>query len=319
MKQPKLKGYRLRLFYGIHALASKLGVGSTPDKALALPVSVRKAMRAPGFLTYPLPADVKLEWLTIQGRSEPIAIKKYLPPKLDPNGPRVYFIHGGGWIHGGLETLDHLCANLCRDTKCMVVSVEYRLAPESPFPAALEDCDDTLDWIATDPSLGPLPAAGVAVVGESAGGNLAAALCVLRARRGNSPIKHQTLIYPALDATLASESMTTIKQPGLEREHMLCILDAYRGKTELNDPLLSPMFAENLAQLPPTLIVTADVDPLRDDGVRYARKLAAAGVPTRHVNYPGMPHGFFFIPRICAAAAEGRAEIVRAITALAGH
>jgi len=253
----KFKGYRLRLFYGIHALAARLGLGSTPDKALAMPVSVRKAMRAPGFLTYPLPADVSLERLTIQGRSEPIALKKYLPPRLDPKAPRIYFIHGGGWIHGGLDTLDHLCANLSRDAQCMVVSVEYRLAPETPFPGALEDCDDTLDWIATDPSLGPLPAAGIAVV------------------------------------------------------------DAYRGKAELTDPLISPMFAENLADLPPTLIVTADIDPLRDDGARYARKLADAGVPTRYVNYPGMPHGFFFIPRICASAAEGRAEIVRAITALA--
>ena len=317
MKQKQqFKGSRLRALYALHSLVRRLGLGSDARKALAMPVALRKAMRPPGIFTYPLPADVKLELLTIQGRSEPIALKKYLPPQLNPDMPRVLFIHGGGWIHGGLDTLDHLCANLCRDAGCMVISVEYRLAPETPFPGALEDCDDTLDWIASDPSLGPLPAAGIAVVGESAGGNLSAALCVLRARRGNSPIRQQTLIYPALDATLSSESMD-IDQPGLERHNMLLVLDAYRGKAELTDPLLSPMFAENLAALPPALIITADIDPLRDDGIRYARKLSDAGVPTKHVNYPGMPHGFFFIPRICSSAAEGRAEIVRALTALA--
>ena len=317
MKQEKFKGFPLRAFYALHMLARRLGLGSNAEKALAMPVAQRKAMRPPGFLTYPLPADVSQERITIQGRSEPITLKKYLPSRLNPDQPRVYFIHGGGWIHGGLETLDHLCANLSRDAGCMVVSVEYRLAPETPFPGALEDCDDALDWITSDPSLGPLPAAGIAVVGESAGGNLAAALCVLRARRGNSPIKHQTLIYPALDATLASPSMSSIDQPGLERHNMLRVLEAYRGKAELTDPLLSPMFAENLPEQPPALILTADIDPLRDDGARYARKLADAGVPTRYVNYPGMPHGFFFIPRICSAAAEGRAEIVKALAALA--
>ena len=107
--------------------------------------------------------------------------------------------------------------------------------------------------------------------------------------------------------------MSSIQQPGLEREQMLLVLDMYRGKAELTDPLLSPLFAENLAALPPALILTADIDPLRDDGARYARKLADAGVRTRYINYPGMPHGFFFIPRIAAAAKEGTAEICKEI------
>lgn len=317
MKQkPKFKGARLRVMYGMHRLMRAIGLGNDTDKAVALPIAARKAMRAPSWATFPLPADVTVMNETIPGRGGPIAIRKYLPPKLNPDCPRLLFLHGGGWIHGGLDTLDYLCAAVSRQAQCIVASVEYRLAPETPFPGALDDCDDALSWFVNDPSLGPLPATGIAVMGESAGGNLAAALCVLRARRGDSPITHQTLIYPALDATLASESMHTIDQPGLERHNMLRVLDLYRGTAELTDPLLSPMFAENLAALPPALIITADIDPLRDDGVRYARKLADAGVRSRHVNYPGMPHGFFFMPRICSAAAEGIAEISKEIAAL---
>jgi acetyl esterase len=254
---------------------------------------------------------------TIPSRGGPLAIRRYQPSRLDPQMPRLLFLHGGGWIHGGLDTLDFLCASLSQQARCLVVSVEYRLAPETPFPGALEDCDDALDWLAREPSLGPLPAAGIAVMGESAGGNLAAALCVLRARRGHSPIVHQTLIYPALDATLASPSMRGIDQPGLEPENLQRVLDAYRGEAALTDPLLSPMFAENFAALPPALVITADIDPLRDDGVRFARKLTQAGVRARHVNYPGMPHGFFFMPKICKAAPTGIAEMSGEIMALA--
>ena len=312
----QFRGLRLRTLFALHTLMRRLGLGSDPSKALAMSVEQRKAMRAPGWTTLPLPADVKMLRETIPGRGGAIAIKKYLPPKLNPDAPRVLFLHGGGWIHGGLDTLDHLCASVCHQAQCQIVSVEYRLAPETPFPGALDDCDDALDWLARDTTLGPMPAAGIAIMGESAGGNLAAALTVLCARRGSPKISHQTLIYPALDATLASPSMSSIDQPGLERHNMKLILDAYRGNTALTDPLLSPMFAENFAALPPALILTADIDPLRDDGARYARKLADAGVPTKYVNYPGMPHGFFFMPRICKSATDGIAEISRTLIGL---
>lgn len=310
------KGIRLRAFYGVHRLMYKLGLGITPEKAVLQPVAVRKAMRAPGWTTLASPADVRTTYETIPGRGGPIAIKKYLPEKLNPDCPRVLFLHGGGWIHGGLDTLDYLCAAVSQQAQCMLVSVDYRLAPETPFPGGLEDCDDALTWLATTDSLGPMPTAGIAIMGESAGGNLAAALCVLRARRGDAVIKHQILIYPALDATLASESWS-IDQPGLEKHNAHRLMDLYRGTAELTDPLLSPIFAENPAALPPALIVTADIDPLRDDGVRYARRLGEAGVRAKHINYEGMPHGFFFIPRIASAAREGIAEISGEISALA--
>jgi acetyl esterase len=298
-QKPRLKGLRLRAFYFSMNVARALGLGTTAEKSMALPYDTRKNNVAPGWMTLPLPSDVKMVVETIPGRAGPIAIKKYVPAKLNPDAPRVLFIHGGGWIHGGLDTCDHLCANVVSQAGCLMVSVEYRLAPETPFPGALEDCDDALDWVAKDPSLGPMPKAGIAIMGESAGGNLTAALCVLATRRGSPAIAHQTLIYPALDATLQSESIN-LDQPGLEKKNMHLVLDAYRGKAAPNDPLVSPMFAENAAALPRALILTADVDPLRDDGPRFARKLSDAGVKVKYVNYPGMPHGFFFIPRLCS-------------------
>ncbi|HVT34126.1 MAG TPA: alpha/beta hydrolase [Nevskiaceae bacterium] len=314
--QPKLKGFTLRLLYAQFSLLAKLGLGVDPDKTVAQPMSVRKN-KAPAWMTLPLPPDVRLELDSFNGRAGPIAIKKYLPPKIDPSMPRLMFLHGGGWIGGGLDTLDHLCASVAAQASCLVVSVEYRLAPETPFPGALEDCDDALSWTLRDSSLGPLPAAGLVVMGESAGGNLAAALCVLRARQGNSPIRHQILIYPALDFTMASESMHTIRQPGLEKKNVLRLIEMYCGQADLKDPLVSPMFADNASALPPAYIITADVDPLRDDGARYARKLADAGVPVRYDNYPGMPHGFFFTPGICSSAVPAIAEIVKELRKLA--
>lgn len=315
-QQPRLEGRRVRLLYSAFRLMRALGLSADPQKMAMQPVEARKAMRAASWMTMPAPADVSTTIETIPARSGALAIKRYTPAKLDPATPRVLFLHGGGWIHGGLETLDPLCAMVSQQARCMVVSLEYRLAPETPFPGALEDCDDALEWLAGDTSLGALPSAGIVVMGESAGGNLAAALCVLRARRGASPISRQILLYPALDATLASESMN-LDLPGLTRGDIAQLMALYRGEAELTDPLLSPLFAENFADLPPALILTADYDPLRDDGVRFAAKLAEAGVAARHLNYPGMPHGFFFIPRLCPAAAQGIEEISRELRGMA--
>ena len=283
-----------------------------------MPIAKRKANSAAAWTTYPLPSDVSMEYGSIAAGSGPLAIKRYHPPRLNPDAPRILFMHGGGWITGGIDTLDHLCANLSRSAQCLIVSVDYRLAPETPFPGALEDCHDALRWLAADASLGAMPSGGVAVMGESAGGNLAAALCVLNVRRGGPPVSHQTLIYPCVDATLESPSMAD-GPPGFQKKDIAALVELYRGTAPLTDPLLSPLYAENHAALPPALIITADLDPARDDGARYARKLADAGVRVRHLNYEGAPHGFLFIPRICKAAKEALAEISAEITTLSKY
>ena len=310
-----LQGLRLRLLFGIVGVLARLGLTPTAAKLASKPIEKRKATKAAAWTTYPLPSDVRMVYYSIAARSGPLTIKQYHPPRLNPDAPRILFMHGGGWISGGIDTLDHLCTNLSRSAQCLIVSVDYRLAPETPLPGALEDCHDALKWLASDSSLGPVPSGGVAVMGESAGGNLAAALCVLNARRGGPTVSHQTLIYPCVDATLASPSMAD-GPPGFQKKDIAGLIELYRGTASLTDPLLSPLYAENHAALPPALIITADLDPARDDGVRYARKLSDAGVRVRHLNYEGTPHAFFFMPRICRAAKEGLAEITAEISAL---
>ena len=317
-KQQGLIGLRLRLLFGVLRLLARFGLTDTAARVVSQPMNKRKANKAPGWTTFPLPEDVEMAHREIPARFGSMAIKSYRPSQLDSGNPRVLFMHGGGWICGGVDTLDHLCANVSRTAKCLVVSVDYRLAPETPFPGALEDCYDALQWLATDVSLGAVPAVGVAVVGESAGANLAAALCVLSARRGGPRISHQTLIYPCIDLKLESPSMED-GPPGFQKKDIASLVEMYRGTAELDDPLLSPLYADNHSELPPALIITADLDPARDDGSRYAERLSAAGVPVRYLNYLGMPHGFFFMPRICKFAAEGVVEISNEIAALRGR
>lgn len=310
-RKKDLQGLRLKLAFGIAGGLVRLGLAQTADAFAAQPIAKRKANKSPWWATLPLPPDVAMRLDQIQGRSGSIAIKTYRPATLDPNVPRVLFLHGGGWIGGGLDTLDHLCASVSASARCEVFSVDYRLAPEAPFPGALEDCQDALNWLAAQKPA----AAGIAVMGESAGGNLAAALCVLNARCKGPAVRHQTLIYPCVDATLASPSMAD-GPPGFEKKDIARLVELYRGSAALTDPLLSPLFAENHAELPPALIITADLDPARDDGTRYARKLADAGVRVRHINYERAPHGFFVVPRLCGAAKKGVADISAELVAL---
>ena len=306
------------MLFGLHEVLARLGLAPTAKKLASQPIAKRKANKAAAWTTYPVPPDVRMVYGSIAARSGPLAIKQYHPPRLNPDAPRILFMHGGGWIGGGIDTLDHLCASLCRSAQCLIVSVDYRLAPETPFPGALEDCHDALTWLASDASLGAMPSGGIALMGESAGGNLAAALCVLNARRRGPTVNHQTLIYPCVDAMLESPSMED-GPIGFQRKDIASLVELYRGTASLTDPLLSPLYAENHAALPPALIITADLDPARDDGARYARKLSEAGVRVRHLNYEGAPHGFFFIPRICSAAKEALAEISAEIFALSSH
>jgi acetyl esterase len=175
-----------------------------------------------------------------------------------------------------------------------VTAVGYKLAPEHPFPAGLDDCEDAVLALAKD-------GAPIAIVGDSAGGNLTAAVCLRL--RGRGVIRKQVLIYPALDLTMQSPSLKPDRDGFVWRD-MLRIIDAYRGTASAAEPLISPLLATDLSGLPPALIVTANADPLRDDGLRYAQRLLEAGVPVRLENYMGMPHAFLSIASLCPAAPE---------------
>lgn len=303
----------VRTLFAVSAAATRIGLLPTPAAAVAKPADERQRSKAPRLLCRPMPTGVLRTDEVMTSRGGPMRLRVFRPDDASA-GPAVLYIHGGGFVMGGLDACEWLCAELAVRTACVVVAMEYRLAPDHPFPAALEDCADALLWLAS----GGLPGVDpdrIAVAGDSAGGNLTAALALL-ARDGGAPtFRHQTLVYPFLDSTLTAESWTTCAGGGLDIEVGRMMLGWYVGAEPWDDPLVSPVGCENLGGLPPALIITADCDVLRDDGFHYAERLTEAGVPVRHTNYVRMPHGFLSIPRLCAAAPQALAEISQEIRA----
>ncbi|NGY03280.1 alpha/beta hydrolase [Solimonas terrae] len=287
----RLDGWKLRWLMNLTHLLSKLGLGGASAKAMKMPIERRAAVVPASWMLLPMP-EVGIERSTLPARGGAIPLKRFLPRARKPSAVPILFIHGGGWIAGGVDSLDYLCTHLCDRLGTEVTAVGYRLAPEHPFPAGLEDCEDALDaLLARSPC--------VDVVGDSAGGNLTAALSLRR--RGLGVIRRQVLIYAFLDLTMASPSIDPPRQ-GMSRRDATVIIEKYRGAAAIDDPFVSPLLAPDLDGLPPAIIVTADADPLRDDGFRYADRLREAGIPVRLENYRGMPHAFLSLASLCSAA-----------------
>lgn len=203
----------------------------------------------------------------------------------------VVFFHGGGWVLGSLDGHDGICRDLAAGSGATVVSVDYRLAPEHPFPAAYEDAVAVSSAVvATGAGFG-VDGSRVAIAGDSAGGNLAAA-AALAARDAGQRLAAQLLIYPAVDARMTTPSHDLVG-PFLTGKEMDWFYGHYQGDAEVSDWRLSPLLAPDHSGLPPALVITAEFDALRDEGEEYGTVLAKAGVETTVVRYPSMPHGFF--------------------------
>ncbi|MEK9831518.1 MAG: alpha/beta hydrolase, partial [Rhodospirillaceae bacterium] len=233
----------------------------------------------------------------IPGAGGPMRVRIYRPDNDGNPLPVFLFIHGGGFVIGSIESRDPQCRLIARDTPCIVVSVDYRLAPEHPYPAAPDDCWAALEWLHTNAdTLGGDPTR-IAVGGESAGGNLAAGLA-LRARDAGGPdLCAQILVYPVTDMFFEQDlpSYGLLDEDYfLTRDQMAWYYDCYApGTTATDDMMLSPSKADDLGSLPFTQIVTAEFDPLRDDGKRYGERLAEAGVPVEYTCMAGMIHGYW--------------------------
>jgi acetyl esterase/lipase len=220
--------------------------------------------------------------------------------------PLVVAFHGGGFVFGGLDQGDWMCSNVADRVGAVVVSVDYRLAPSHPFPAAVDDAYAALEWAVAH--AGELGAEGlVGVMGESAGGNLAAVVSLLARDRGGPRIAHQALLYPTTD--LSETPAGPDDTPILTRSEMRAFRRHYLGSADPRDPRLSPLLAEDHAGLPPALVQVAEHDPLRADGIRYAGALRAAVVPVRLTEYVGMPHGYLNFPGVCRSTSQALAEL----------
>lgn len=253
---------------------------------------------------------------TIPGPGGPLPARVYTPAGASGGAlPCLVYYHGGGWVFGDIEGVDAICRAVSNRAGCKVVSIEYRLAPEHKFPAPLDDCYAALTWVATNGSLLGVDPSRLAVGGDSAGGNLAAAV-TLRARDERGPaIKYQVLVYP-----VTNHDFTTVSYADngdnylLTRDMMIWFWDHYLpSATHGKAPLASPLAASDLTGLPPALVLTAEFDPLRDEGEAYAARLRDAGVRVRHKRFPGQIHGFWqmvgVFPQALEAASDAAAEL----------
>jgi acetyl esterase len=245
-----------------------------------------------------------------------VRVRSYLPVGSRAEGgdlPLLVFIHGGGWVVGSLDTYDGVCRALANRVPCRVVSVDYRLAPEHPFPAAVEDSWAVTRWAFEQSDR-------VAVAGDSAGGNLAAVMA-LRARDAGLPLACQLLVYPVTDHSFDTASYSANASGfGLTEAGMRWYWEQYLAGSDGGHPEASPLRAEDLSGAAPALVVVCEYDPLRDEGVAYAERLQAAGVPVRLSEYQGMIHGFFRLGSVMDRAQDVLDESALALRdALSGH
>lgn len=230
---------------------------------------------------------------SVPGPDGEVPIRVYTP---DSEGalPVLVFFHGGGWLLGGLDSHDSLCRTLTDTADCVVVSVDYRRAPEDTFPAALEDCYAATCWVANNATaIGGMPGA-IAVGGDSAGGTLAAGVTLLARDRNGPALDYQVLAYPATNYAFDTASYEENAQGYfLTRRDMERFWDGYlRTDVEGRHPYASPLQARDLSRVPPALVLTCGFDPLRDEGQAYARRLEDAGGSVHHLEYEDMIHGF---------------------------
>ena len=230
----------------------------------------------------------------VPGPGGNIPVRIYTPEQaVAHDAALVVWLHGGGWVIGDLDTADATARALANRSGAVVVSVGYRLAPEHRAPAALDDAQAVLVWVVEHEELLGVDARRVAVGGDSAGGNLAAALCQRMRDEGGPAIAFQLLVYPVVDCTLSHPSMDEHAEGySLTRDIMGWFVDHYLNGADPTDPSVSPLRAPSLAGLPPALVITAEFDPLRDEGEAYAAALRDAGVIVEAVRYDGQIHGF---------------------------
>ena len=286
-----------------------------PPYETVSPAEARELYLKGRFVSNPEPPELaSVEPLIIPSPAGLIPARVYTPTRLRKAGglaPGLVFFHGGGWVIGDLDSHDVVCRKLADEGELMVVSVDYRLAPEHKFPAAVDDAIASTKWIADNAKQFGIDASRLMVGGDSAGGNLAAVVAIA-ARDGDGPeLAGQVLIYPATDLAMRhpshSEPETSIL---LTHSVIKWFCNHYlNGAADIDHWKASPARAKTLAGLPPAYVLTAGADPLRDEGDEYARRLKEAGVAVTHRTFPGQFHGFFTMGKLLQQANVAAGEI----------
>ncbi|MET0968056.1 MAG: alpha/beta hydrolase, partial [Tardiphaga sp.] len=247
--------------------------------------------------------------MMIPGPAGAIPVRIYTPPRLrqsDGMSPCLVFFHGGGWVIGDLDSHDVVCRSLAVEGETVVIAVDYRLAPEHKFPAAIDDAIAATRWIADNAVQLNLDAARINVGGDSAGGNLAAIVAIDARDSGGPALAGQLLIYPATDFAMTHPSHGEPETDCLLTEATIRWFAAHylNGPGDVDDWRASPARIASLAGLPPAYVLTAGADPLRDEGNEYAGRLSAAGVAVTYRTFPGQFHGFITMGKILPKANE---------------
>jgi acetyl esterase len=270
------------------------------------PAEARKAYRDRRTFTQPAPPDVaSVQDIATPGPGGNIPVRSYRPIGSAPDAvlPALVYFHGGGWVIGDLDTHDVLCRELCNEAGCAVLAVDYRMGPEHRFPAAIADALAVTRWVFAQAKDLKIDAARIAVGGDSAGGNIAAVVCLALRDAGDKLPVFQLLIYPATDMNGTAASHRENGQGYLLTSDSIAYYQGhYLNAGDQNDWRASPLLAKSHAGLPPALVLTAGFDPLRDEGRAYADKLSAAGTPTQYVCFSRQIHGFIPMGRVIEEA-----------------
>jgi len=278
-----------------------------PPYATVSPFVARRIYRDTRAAVSPAAPEVaEAKLLLAPGPGGPIPLRAYRPfgSRAEEVLPALVYFHGGGWTIGDLDTHDVVCRQLANGARCAVFSVDYRMGPESPFPAAVDDCVAATQWVAAEAGALRVDAARIAVGGDSAGGNLATVVALLARDKGAPRLCFQLLVYPATDQRM---SFPSIERNGegylLTKTSMLYFRSQYLPRREdWTDWRASPLLAPSLAGLPPALVITAGFDPLVDEGKAYAERLAREGVQVAQRDFSDMVHGFLLMGGVLDAA-----------------
>ena len=263
------------------------------------------------------PPRIKTNDYEIEVEGGHIKIREYIPKDFEPNGHSMLFFHGGGFSIGSLRTHDPVCKYFSKMLGWKIFSVEYRLAPENRFPVPLEDCDQSMDWLIDNAKKFEIDTNKIAVGGDSAGGNLAACLCIKRIEEGKLQPERQILLYPGIDSKGPHASLKTFTDGYflLTQELLDWFGDNYLDESDHENIYVAPLNYQKPNLLPPALVVTAGFDPLRDEGKVYADFLQDSGVKVDYIEYPNLIHGFvnFTIAPECFEAMVEISEKIKSI------